>query len=124
MLLHKDEMLINSRPYDEIESTPIQFAFVLFSNDERDWEIGIFLGTVDRAIGYDTNRTFLGRNLNEREHIEREYKYCRVVDRLPCVEITDGTGKTKRACVWGSSNPTNYIADNNTILKREDYDND
>lgn len=124
MLLHKDEMLINSRPYDEIDSTPVQFAFVLFSNDERDWEIGIFLGTVDRLIGYNTDRTFLGRNRDDNEHVEREYKYCRVVDRLPSVEITDCIGQKKCICIWGSSNPTNYIADNNIILKREDYDND
>lgn len=121
MLLHKDKMLLSSRPYDEIDSTPVQYAFVLFSNDTFNWEIGIFLGTVNRIKGYEDNVTFLGRNINEREHVEREYKYCRVVDDLPHVKII---GIEKYECVWGSSNPTNYIAGDNLILKREDYDND
>jgi hypothetical protein len=118
-------MLINSRNFDPSRRTQ-KHLIVLFSNDENDWEIGIFAGIITRAGESDPEISFLGRGINEHANIEHEYKFCRVSEfhSLPTVLVThkDGTAQYER--IWGSSNPSNYITFNNIEIKRKDYEND
>lgn len=127
MLLHKDKMLINSRPFDINHRAPAQHSIVLFSNDENDWEIGIFAGIITRVKGYsDTGISFIGHGLNERANIEHEYKFCHVPDYnyLPTILVTHEDGTSRHVRIWGSSSPSNYIAGDNIEIKRKDYEND
>lgn len=126
MLLHKDKMLINSCPFTPGHRTR-KYMIVLFSNDENDWEIGIFSGIITRAKEFDdTEISFLGHGLNECANIEREYKFCRVSEyhSLPNVLITHEDGTAQHERIWGSSNPSNYITVNSVEIKRKDYEND
>ena len=127
MLLHKDKMLINSSSFDTHNRAPAQHTIVLFSNDENDWEIGIFAGIITRVRGFsDAEVSFLGHGINERANIEHEYKFCRVPDYnyLPTVLVTQKDGTSRYVRVWGSSNPSNYIVGDSIEIKRKDYEND
>lgn len=126
MLLHKDKMLINSCNFDPSRRAH-KYMIVLFSNDENDWEIGIFAGIITRATESGASEvSFLGHGLNERANIEHEYKFCRVSElhSLPTVLITHEDGTAQHERIWGSSNPSNYITINNIEIKRKDYEND